>query len=117
MALVIDDELDLCLLLTRHLQHFDFETSYALTFKDAIDQINAEIYKLIFIDITLPDGSGFDIIEHIKSSNLSSIIIVISAYHHEAPKALGMGANLFIPKPFSMKSINQALKAMDMLPV
>jgi DNA-binding response OmpR family regulator len=114
-ALVVDDELDICMMVSTHLQKLQFETQYALSVKEAISKVDASAYQLLFIDIDLTDGSGFDVIKHLKKSKSTMKIIVISAYQNEVNKALEMGANLFIPKPFSIKTINEALKTLNFL--
>jgi DNA-binding response OmpR family regulator len=114
-VLVVDDELDICLMVSNHLQKLQFETQYALSVKDAVLKLNASTYQLLFIDIDLTDGSGFDVISHIQKSKSNLKIIVISAYHNEVATSLEMGANLFIEKPFSIKTINEALRKLNLL--
>ena len=115
-ALVVDDELDICLMVTKHLQNQQFETQYAMTVEDARVKLNLFQYELMFVDLSLPDGSGFDIINYALELNLNSRIVVISAFDSEAKKALTMGATLFVNKPFTIKAINEALKALHFLP-
>ena len=115
-TLVVDDELDTCLMVTRHLQKMEFETDYALTVKDALSKMGKSIYDFIFLDLNLTDGSGFDLMEHMKELNLSSKIIIISAHDNESARALSMGADLFVNKPFTMKTINEALRTLNFLP-
>ncbi len=115
-TLVVDDELDICLMVTKHLQKLQFETDYALTVKDARFKVSKSIYDFIFLDLNLTDGSGFDFIQHMKELNLNSKIIVISAHDNESKRALAMGADLFVNKPFTMKTINDALRTLNFLP-
>ncbi len=115
-TLVVDDELDICLMVTNHLQKLQFETDYALTVKDARFKVSKSIYDFIFLDLNLTDGSGFDFIQHMKELNLNSKIIVISAHDNESKRALAMGAHLFVNKPFTMKTINDALRTLNFLP-
>ena len=115
-TLVVDDELDICLMVTKHLQKMQFETDYALTVKDARFKVGKSIYDFIFLDLNLSDGSGFDVIKYMKELNLSSKIIVISAHDNESAKALSMGAHLFVSKPFTMRTINDALRTLNFLP-
>ena len=117
-VLVVDDEVDICLMVTKHLRNLQFETQYALTVKDACSKVNitGSGYALMFVDLNLTDGSGFDVINYIKALKLSSKIIVISAYDTEANRAIEMGASLFITKPFTIKIINEALKKLNFLP-
>ena len=117
MALVIDDELDICLMVTKHLQNLHFKTQYAITVKEACVKIRNSNFGLILLDLTLPDGSGFDIIRYVKELKLTPKIIVISAHDNQAEKALAMGADLFINKPFTIKTVNEALYSLNLLPV
>lgn len=113
MALVIDDELDICLMVTKHLQHLNFTTQYAVTVKDACLKIRSSTFELMFIDLTLPDGSGFDVIRYVNELKLTPKMIVISAQDNQEAKALAQGVSLFINKPFTIKTVNEALKSLN----
>lgn len=115
-ALIIDDELDICLMVAKHLQNLKFETQYALTVKEARLKLLSSSYDVLFLDLNLTDGSGFDVIHYINRMNLSAKIVVISAYDSEANKALRAGASFFLPKPFAIKRINESLQALNFLP-
>jgi DNA-binding NtrC family response regulator len=115
-VLVVDDELDICLMITKHLRDLQFETQYAQTVKEAYGKLLSSSYDVMFIDLNLTDGSGFDVIEQKNKLNPDAKIIVISAYDSEAPKALQAGANYFIAKPFAIKRINETLRALNFLP-
>ncbi len=115
-TLVIDDELDICLMMNRHLQNLNFDSQYALTVKEARLKVDISPFELMFIDLNLTDGSGFDVIKYVQELNLTSKIIVISAHDSEANKAIEMGASLFISKPFTIKTINEALRKLNFLP-
>jgi len=116
MALVVDDELDICLMVTKHLQNLHFKTQYAITVQDACLKIRSSNFDLMFIDLTLPDGSGFDIIQYVHELKLTPKIIVISAQDNQEAKALAMGVSLFINKPFAIKTVNEALKSLNLIP-
>lgn len=115
-ALVVDDEIEICMMLTRHLQNLGFETQYALTVKEARLKLLSSAYDVMFMDLNLTDGSGFDIIHYKNQMNLKTKIAVISAYDSEASKVLDAGADLFLPKPFAIKKINEALDTLKLLP-
>lgn len=115
--LVIDDELDICLMLTRHLKSLNFDSEYARTVHDASIQMNKHTYDLMFIDLNLLEGSGYDIIKLVKKQHLKTKIIVISAHDSEGNQARDKGADLFIAKPFSTKIVNEALKSINILPI
>jgi len=114
-VLVVDDEIDICSLLTQQLKKLGFQTSYCLTVHDAIKNISATSYDLIFVDLNLTDGSGYDLISSLRKNDQDVKVIVISAYDSERYKVLESGANLFVPKPFSKHAIQDALRKLNFL--
>jgi DNA-binding response OmpR family regulator len=113
-ALVVDDEIDICLMITKHLQNLNFETHYVLTVKEACLKLLNSHYDVMFLDLNLTDGSGFDVIQYKNKLNSNAKIVVISAYDHEANKALQAGANFFLVKPFAIKNLNETLEALNL---
>lgn len=112
-VLVVDDEVDICTLLKLHLEKGGQEVSYCLTIRDALKDLSVNAYDMIFVDLNLTDGSGYDLISGITDINRKAAIIVISAYDSEKQKALQAGASLFVPKPFTNKSISDALQRLQ----
>lgn len=113
--LVVDDEIEICLLVTRYLKKMGFDASYALSISDAVSKVSRVSYDLIFVDLNLADGSGYDLIHSLQESNVSAKIIIISAYDSERQKALQKGAALFMAKPFTKKSISESLEKLNFL--
>jgi len=113
--LVVDDELEICLLVTRYLKKMGFDASYAVSISDAMAKISLVSFDLLFIDLNLADGSGYDLINTLHESNISSKIIIISAYDSERQKALQKGAALFMAKPFTKKAISESLEKLNFL--
>ena len=110
-VLVVDDEIDICILLTKHLGALGASADYALTIQSAIAKTVTGAYDLYIIDLNLTDGSGYDLIQKLKLMRLPSKIILITAYDGENKKAIEHGADYFIPKPLSKKLLDQALQA------
>lgn len=108
-VLVVDDEIDICILLGRQLEKLGLNVSYCLTIKEAVEKLGENTYDLIFVDLNISDGSGYDLISSIGELNRDALLVVISAYDSEREKALQAGASWFVPKPFSKKSIKDAL--------
>lgn len=113
--LVVDDEIEICLLVTRYLKKIGFEAVYALSISDAIAQISTVPFDLLFVDLNLADGSGYDLLNVLQESKISSKTIIISAYDTEQQKALQKGATLFMAKPFTKKSITDSLEKLNFL--
>lgn len=111
--LLIDDEVDICLLLTGVLQKLGFQTTYALTLREAKEKLLIDSFETIFIDLNLPDGVGYQLIPEIRKTNMKVKVIVVSAYDSEREKANQKGADYFIAKPFSRKKIVDALEQLN----
>ncbi len=114
-ALVIDDELEICETVTRHLRELKFETYFALTVKEAQANINLFRFDLILVDMNLTDGTGFDAIRTLRDLHLHPKIIVLSAPKNKVGKALAMEANLIITKPLDLQNITEALQTLKLV--
>src|SRR3954469_14512873 len=68
---------------------------------------------LVVLDLMLPDGSGFDLIGHIRRSGQGTAIIVLSSRDGEADRvaALETGADDYVTKPFSPREIVARVRA------
>jgi len=113
-VLVVDDEKDICLLLTGILDKEGFGTTYALTLEEAKVKLSLEKFEAAFIDINLPDGMGFKLIPIIKEKNTGSKVIIISAYDIGLGIASGQGADYLIKKPFSRSIVLTALEELQL---
>ncbi len=112
-VLVVDDEIDICILVTKYLQSLGMNAEYALSIKDALAKIEVSSYPLYIIDLNLTDGSGYEIMKQLISSKQNSKIIIITAHDGERQKAMESGADYFAPKPLSKRSIDDALRAVN----
>ncbi|SHH92545.1 Response regulator receiver domain-containing protein [Chryseolinea serpens] len=114
-VLVVDDEMEICLLVTQYLKKLGYEAAFALSISEAISKIAGSSYDILFIDLNLTDGSGYDLIHALQASNNASKIVVISAYDSERQKALQKGASVFMAKPFSVKTIEESLQQLKFI--
>ncbi len=106
-ALIIDDESDICYLLSRLLKHKNLETAFVNSLSDADKALREEKPELIFLDNHLPDGLGINYIPYIKKNYPEAKIIMITAHDSgdDRAKAIANGADFFIGKPFSSETI------------
>ncbi len=114
-ALVVDDEPDICRLLTLHLKSLGLRAEYVSSITEAKSRIAPSSYDIIFVDLNLPDGSGFDLLEALQQAKSTSRVIVISAYDVERKKALERGADGFVAKPFSKRTIELILNNLQLI--
>ena len=110
-ALIVEDEIDICFLLTGILRKKNLQTSFVNSLHDAKNLLKTQQPSILFLDNNLPDGLGVDFIKQIKSSHPLIKIIMITADDTAANKniALNAGADFFIGKPFSRDVINKTL--------
>ncbi|HYJ62516.1 MAG TPA: response regulator [Parafilimonas sp.] len=106
--LIIDDEIDLCILLKNYLtrRHFAVETSHRLA--DGLKQAVNFSPDIIFLDNNLPDSQGWTKAEWLLNELPQADIYLISAY--KTTPALPANPRLkIIEKPLSLKTIEQLL--------
>lgn len=116
-ALIIDDELDICVLLSGLLRAHQIPTEYVTSLKEAVTAIKQYNPQILLLDNHLKDGLGLDFIPFIKEHAPEAYIIMISAFDgkEEHEKAIQSGIQAFISKPFSrediLNSIEEVLKS------
>lgn len=110
-TLIIDDEIDICFLLSGILKQNNCQTSYVNNLADAVVQLKNSCPVIVFLDNHLPDGMGVDFITYLKKNHPTTKVVMITAYDTPADrrKALAEGADLFIAKPFSREVIYQTV--------
>ncbi|OOF66004.1 response regulator [Rodentibacter sp. Ppn85] len=100
--LIIDDDIQICELLTDIFEEHGYAVSTANTGKQALTLLQTTpTFSLIFLDLILPDVNGLTLLQHLKS--LTSVpIIMLSGLDSESDIVVGleMGADDYIPKPF-----------------
>ena len=79
--------------------------------KEFLEKINNESYDLFICDISLPDGSGYDILEIIKESKIKTKIIILSMHEDKSyiKKAFKLGASGYVTKSTAHEEILQAI--------
>ena len=106
-ALIVDDEIDVCYLLTAILNCKNLQASYVNSINEAKRVLQDENPSIVFLDNHLPDGFGISFIKEIKKINPSVKIVMITAYDTSADRdtAYHQGVDYFIGKPFTKEII------------
>ena len=106
-VLIIDDDLSLKKILTKALSNAKTLIKSVSTVSEAWVEINKNRYDLIITDVQLPDGDGLEMVEKIKSKNLVTKIIVVSAKNNllTAVKANELEVFEYIPKPIDLNDL------------
>lgn len=113
-ALIVDDEIDVCYLLSGLLKHKNLHADFVNSLEDAKQALQDIQPSIIFLDNHLPDGLGSNFIEYIKQQYPKTKVVMITA--HDAPadrdRAYQNGADFFIGKPFSKDIIFNVVENM-----
>jgi DNA-binding response OmpR family regulator len=112
--LIIEDEKELVAAIKNFLETEGFLVETACTFYEAEDSLSAYIYDIIILDLTLPGGSGLDLIKIIKDMNRKAGLLIVSAKNSLDDKITGldMGADDYITKPFHLAELNSRIKSL-----
>jgi two-component system, NtrC family, response regulator PilR len=112
-VLVVDDEPDLCELLSITLQRMDLEPRTAGTVGAAQRMLKTERYDLCLTDMQLPDGDGLELVEWIQQYAPTVPVAVITAHGNmeTAVRALKLGAFDFVSKPLDLAGLRKLVAA------
>jgi two-component system KDP operon response regulator KdpE len=102
-VLIVEDDKYIMSLTTIYLKDEGYKTVAAITGKEAVALFYANNPDIILLDLGLPDMDGMDVIKQIREQS-NAPIIVVSAREEESEKikALDMGADDYMTKPFYM---------------
>jgi len=109
--LIVDDEIDICHLLSNILKQKNCYPAFANTISDAQKAIDKTPPSLLILDNRLPDGLGMDFIPYVKQKHPSVKILMVTAYDSTTDNlmAYNKGADFFIAKPLNRELINSAI--------
>lgn len=94
------------------LENEGYTVTIATSVKSAFEIINKEKFALYILDLTLPDGSGYNVCKKIKSIG-DFPVIFLTAYDDEVNVVMGLelGADDYISKPFRVKELIARIKS------
>ena len=107
LALVIDDEPDICELLTLTLGRMDIQTETAVDVAGAKSLLGKHEFDICLTDMRLPDGDGLELVEWIQKNAAGLPVAVITAHGNveTAVQALKLGAFDFVSKPLDLGNL------------
>ena len=103
---VLEDDAAIGMGLSYSLKNEGYDVTVAKNVKSAYEILNKETFSLYILDLTLPDGSGYDVCREIKKSG-DFPVIFLTAYDDEVNVVMGLelGADDYISKPFRVKEL------------
>src|SRR5690554_3491370 len=111
-VLLVEDDSTLAMGIEYSLKNEGYNVNLANTVSLAKELIDEKDYDLIILDITLPDGSGYDICKYVRESKETPIIF-LTALDEEVNVVMGLdiGADDYITKPFRIRELLSRIRA------
>lgn len=113
--LIVEDEPDIVRLIQNRLDVDKFDVTVAKDGTEALNYIRSNHYDVLTLDIMLPHVDGLTLCETVRKKHKDSLVLIVSALDtvEQKEKAYMLGADDYIPKPFSPKLM--ALKIESLL--
>jgi DNA-binding response OmpR family regulator len=111
--LIIEDNTDLGESIAKYLSVEGYVCELTYNIEKALEKIQLYEYDCILLDISLPDGNGFTILEELKRLNKQDGVIIISAKDSLDDKLKGLvtGADDYLTKPFHLAELSMRIMA------
>jgi hypothetical protein len=111
--LIVEDERDLLDSIDNYLSGIGMSCTKAINVEQALDCLVKEDFDCILLDIGLPDGSGFNVIEAMQQKEHKTGIVIISARNSLDDRLTGLniGADDYVTKPFHMSELIARIKS------
>ena len=112
--LIIDDDTELCDLLTEYLEQECFAVTACHDADKGLAAALSGAYAFVILDVMLPGCSGFDLLRQLRLSS-SVPILMLTARGDEIDRSVGleMGADDYLPKPFNPRELVARIKAIQ----
>ena len=112
-ALIVEDDPAIRRLITKLLTRLGVGTDTAADGRIAIEKLRSGRYSIIVLDLMVPEVTGFEVIDFVKSQGLKTPIAVVSAVSQQALTRLDLDiVKLVIAKPFDVDEFAKAILAL-----
>ena len=111
-VLIADDDKNLRLVLAAELSSEGFDVSAASGGGKALEMLETEEYDIMLLDLKMEDMNGLEVLQKIKSGDLTVEVIVLTAYASvpTAVDAMKLGAYDYLTKPFKMEELKAIIQ-------
>src|SRR5471032_113702 len=112
VLLIVDDDQELCALLVEYLAPEGFVVELLGNGAAALERLARTPPDLVVLDVMLPELSGFEVLRRIRATSAVPVIM-LTARGEEVDRVVGleMGADDYLPKPFSPRELVARIKA------
>lgn len=112
-VLIIEDERSLAREVDIFLTNNNYVCEVAYNGRSASEKISVNLYDFILIDLGLPDYDGLDLLKEAKRNNPEAACIILTARAEVNDRITGLdlGADDYVPKPFSLLELQSRMQA------
>ena len=111
-VLIIDDDAELCQLVSRFLTREGFDVTVAMRGSAGVEYAMTGDYSLIMLDVMMPDMDGFEVLRRIRqTSRIPVLMLTARGDTHDRILGLEMGADDYLPKPFDPAELVARIRA------
>ncbi|WP_242923322.1 response regulator transcription factor [Pontibacter liquoris] len=112
-VLIVEDEASLAKELVHFLSQEHYKCDWAATGRDASEKIAVNLYDFILLDLGLPDYNGLTLLQEARQLDHEPAILILTARGslEERIEGLDLGADDYLPKPFSLLELQARMQA------
>ena len=110
--LVVEDDLEINRLVSEHLSREGYEVDRAFNGLEAFQRLSSGDFQMVILDVMMPVADGYEVLQKIRTMG-NIPVLILSAKCGESDKiiGLGLGADDYMTKPFSMGELTARVKA------
>jgi two-component system response regulator CpxR len=110
--LVIDDDIELCKLVTRFLVSEGFRIEIVHSGEQGAERARSGNYELIILDVMMPGIDGFEVLRRIRAESLTPVLMLTAKGDAlDRVRGLDLGADDYLPKPFNPQELAARIRA------
>lgn len=110
--LLVEDDAFIRTFVNAHLSSIGYHVEMAINLEMAKDKYQKQLFDLILLDLTLPDGNGFDWVKELRKTVSKPPIIYLTSHTHisDVKKGFELGGSDYIKKPFDLEELTVRIK-------
>jgi two-component system alkaline phosphatase synthesis response regulator PhoP len=113
LVVIVEDEPELARLMASYLEESNMRTQIYHRAQHAVRFLKSNFANILLVDITLPDQSGFELLEQLRKEDIQTPVIFVTGNSIEESKVRGLelGGDDYITKPFSYPELVARIRA------